>query len=592
MDDSQPYQPVEHRSSQLSVDTIDPSQLDRSSQIFSDTYQGSKSLFGDASELLRPFLFDKDHSRSTALSPVASENQHYDNSASNYTVDDSFSEDSGILKLKALQKRPRGRQMGVVKRRKQAAFERQVNAPPSKASIKRAELIALHGAHMIASDEELKGMTRPRAGGYLEWKEPGTGEWLAAAPHDWFRQDFINIANTDEPYRQPPEQGLHPLDLTSNCSFLDQNTWTFDRQGWDDIKDSEGNKVMFFEKAPARFHEFPQGKYLRYKELIMLDPDDRPVLDWACIPLVFSSKLEGGRMEALKRVFPWLKNADFRARMPRKIQTVAGALEPLPKYSTFGQRMSRFRDRSGCGSWTERAGTVEKSMRKIRHLTKDAKDTLTDGPSSESVIYDSSHMMKGETAMAHENSSTGGILERKQTTTDLGVSTSQNQQYDYSLPLFPMNSHLAEQTTPTTVRVWQHDESVYPQFDVATPLEDVPIHKASADSSPAMQSHLTDFRFEKPQTIADKANIKAVLRVTRAEFRSRHGFEAPDTPKDETYHAQYQILQQKHAHLWIIDDSPPLLIGIGPWFGSFDSWPTPHLSQEQLQRLLSASNVS
>ena len=594
MDSYRWYSPMAPNSSQFDVQTIDPSKLGGGPQTSAFTGQAPGVLTGlrDESSLASPS--GTDYSGSTALSPVTGDFQGYADSAVTSPLEYHSAAHDISLQGKSRQKRTRGRQIGVVKRKKQAAVERQVNAPTSKASVRRAELISMYGAHMIAADDELKGRTRPRTDGFLEWEEPGTGKWLAAAPHDWFRQYFININSADEPYLEPPEKGLHPLDITSNCSILGQNEWTFDRQGWDKIVDGEGNKVMFLEKAPDRFEEFPQAKYLRHEDLVMLDPDDRPVLDWACIPLVFSSKLEGSRMEALKRVFPWLKNADFRARMPRNAQNSTGVLEPLSKYSTFGQRMSRFRDRMRCVPWTDRQGMKDRTKRKVRDLTKDIEDgkvTSRDLASPNFITCGKDRKTKKGDVLADESSFTEKSSKDQQNMAGLEASKSQVKEHTCSVLLAPIHGYSTDQPTPVTSSPWPYEQSATPQFDTSTQAANSPYHQAVEESLPALQPILTDLRFAKPLTTADRANIKSALQVTRADFRSRHAFDAPFTPSSESYYTQYQIIQTKHEELWIMDGSPPPLVGIDAWFGSFETWPTPYLLREELERLLSASDT-
>ena len=532
------------------------------------------------------------YSRSTAISPLPFNLQGDANSITSHPLPDHPPPDGMILKASSRRNQPRRRQMGVPRRRKQAAMERQAKAPPSKALIRRAGLIAAHGAHMIGADDDLKGEIRPRIDGFFEWKEPDTGKWLAAAPHDWFRADFIDISCKDKPYLEPPDGGFHPHDITSNCSILGQNMWRFDREGWKEIIDGEGNKVMFLKKAPARFEEFPYSNYLHHKGLVMLDPDDRPVLDWACIPLVISSKLEGSRMEALKRVFPWLKNADFRARMPRNTQDSIGRLEPLPKYSTFGQRMSRFRDRWGCFPWTERARTMERMKQNLHYLSADDEDhenNPMDTASERSLRHGSDSKMKEDDPTADGDNRPGKTSEVKQITAS--PTTSEPRVKTYSRAVNQSTSLLADQPTSIASSTRSYHDSVCPQPEVSFMNTTEPYYGTTAETASAMQSNLPDLRFLKPCTVSDEVNITNALKVTRADFRSRHGFEALLVGRGESYYTQYHKLQTQHEQLWIIDDEPPVLIGIDTWFGSFDTWPTPYLSRVELDRLLSVSGM-
>ena len=495
--------------------------------------------------------------------------------------------------LETTRKRKRGRQTNAAMRRKYAAAARRANAPPSRASIRRAELAAQYGAHMIGADEEVKGETRSRSDGFLDWKEPGTGKWLPAAPHDWFRMDFIDMSKMEEPYVTEPGRGLHDLDITSKCSVQGQNTWIFDPQGWYHIVDMDDNRVMFMNKAPIRLQAPPQGSYWRHKRLIMLDPDDHPVLDWTDIPMVFSSRLEGGRMEALKRVFPWLKNADFRARMPRMVEDEKGMFNPLPKYSTFGQRLSRFRDRNGCSPWTARGGTKGRWKRVLRERTEDAEDTestLNEQSVSESATEGNDYQVNKQdidecALQPRKRRRTSSILSN-----DVEISDSQdNTGFSFSqnyTQLTPVIEFLAEEssTSPDQCCVGgTYPRALVDQFDSLPAIEPSP-HSCKS-SNPSKE----DLRFVKPSTPAEKLSINKALLITRADFQSIYTFDAPITCSDESYHTQFQIIQAKHEELWVVDDNPPFLISIGAWYGSFKDWPVPKFGREDFERLLLSS---
>ena len=72
------------------------------------------------------------------------------------------------------------------------------------------------------------------------------------------------------------------------------------------------------------------------------------MLTWKCA----RSKVEGGRMEALKRILPMTIH-DFRARMPCAVPTDDTGIrtKPLSLPSTFGHRISRFRAVYQVPSW-------------------------------------------------------------------------------------------------------------------------------------------------------------------------------------------------------------------------------------------------
>lgn len=106
------------------------------------------------------------------------------------------------------------------------------------------------------------------------------------------------------------------------------------------------------------------------------------VRPWADIPRCFSSKLEGGRMEALRRILPTLTVQDFRARMLREVPIRPGinaATKALSGPSTFGHRSSRFRTQYQAPAWLSRAASAV-LKKQVTDLLPEAQDaTSTEG---------------------------------------------------------------------------------------------------------------------------------------------------------------------------------------------------------------------
>ena len=440
-----------------------------------------------------------------------------------------------------------------------------MNATPSKAALKRAEIVFNLGPHMVGSDDEPKGETRIRADGVLEWKNPKTGAWCPAAPHDSFRQDFINMSSGDALYSQPPDRGIDPTDITSNCSFLGQNQWSFDPKGLKSIFDSEGNQVMCLERRPDRYQEYPDGPIWVHNGMVMLDQDDRPLLNYPGLPLVLSSQLEGSRMEALKRVFPWLKNADIRARMPRMVTKSRGERAPLSKFSTLGQRMTRFRAKAGLVPWNDRAGRLACKKRVIGDFAEDHMD------------------FDGDTA---DDGSRSTKRQREDFNVDLGISGLENMGASFLSQDIPGNDQIGQQDTIMV------GSTAFDGFEYPSP----PHYQHLTNSYLSVPFHsetTTPFFLLVPRTTAEQQIIYEALMITRADFYSHHGFEAPMMPRHQAYLDQYNDIQALHAQQWVEGDSPPSLHGVVEWCSSFENWQVTIWAKEDVkQRLVAAGAVA
>ena len=91
-----------------------------------------------------------------------------------------------------------------------------------------------------------------------------------------------------------------------------------------------------------------------YNGMIVIDPDNHPVLDYPEIPATCSSELEGWYMQAIKRSNHQISTRDFRARMPH---FVGHSQRPLYRVNAISMRMTRFRAEAGCQVWDLRAGS-------------------------------------------------------------------------------------------------------------------------------------------------------------------------------------------------------------------------------------------
>lgn len=199
---------------------------------------------------------------------------------------------------------------------------------PSKLSQKHQELEEKYGTAMVTKDNRIRGNVGHGKRGNLVYFDIGLGEWIPAAYHHDYRKELVAIATAYEPpYLVSPHQGEDEDDITSNCGYLSQDNFQFNTPGQlFEIQDEAGNCVMGLDERPAR--NIQKRGYLVYKGMVLLDQEDHPVLNWGkMIPLTFSSQMEGGRIEALRRIVPGLLVQDIRARS--KLQSPSLSLRLL-----------------------------------------------------------------------------------------------------------------------------------------------------------------------------------------------------------------------------------------------------------------------
>ena len=240
----------------------------------------------------------------------------------------------------------------ATKRKRKAAVPA-IDEPVSKRAMRRAEIAAEAGS--VGAKDVPKGRTRATAQGGWEWWDPRWMKWRPAAPHDTFRHSFIAQDSVIGQYLITPESGLSSSDVTSIATEQHQLYWNFhDRASWGNILDHAGNEVMYaVEKPVTNDPILPEpGQYMIYNGLIMLDPDDHPIRDYPGAPRTLSSKVEAGRIEALRRVFG-MQLYDIRARMPRTIKKKDGERYRLYGPSCLNQRCSRWRDEYLVMAWRE-----------------------------------------------------------------------------------------------------------------------------------------------------------------------------------------------------------------------------------------------
>ena len=128
------------------------------------------------------------------------------------------------------------------------------------------------------------------------------------------------------------------------------------------IVDEHNNPI--FDVATRPEQEWPPEEDLnRPMELngkILLDHEDRPIMDIPELPRVLSSELEGERMEAYRRMMPHIRVDDLLARMPQLI-TKRGNVRQIYGLTALRNRCSRFRDEHKIAAWDKRGKCARKA---------------------------------------------------------------------------------------------------------------------------------------------------------------------------------------------------------------------------------------
>ena len=244
--------------------------------------------------------------------------------------------------------------------------------PKSKRAIRREQVASEHGE--VSAADKPKGLVEFREG-VLSWFDADEKIWRQAAYHDSYREQFILEDEPEGNYLVPPACG-RGTDITTPCSAYNQLAWNLaDRESWGNIVDAYGNKVLYLVSSPAeRLYEEPPRLWFQ-DGCVLLDGDNHPVRPFSGIPRCFSSKLEGGRMEALKRILPLMTIQDFRARMPRFEPNG----KPLSFPSTFGHRAARWRSKYQVPAWLARAASGVLTQQILDQLPEGEKATSTEG---------------------------------------------------------------------------------------------------------------------------------------------------------------------------------------------------------------------
>lgn len=142
------------------------------------------------------------------------------------------------------------------------------------------ERIARDNHGEVSSADQPKGLVEWR-NGVLVWWDPEDKNWLSAAYHDQFRDQFIE---EDEEavggYTVAPARGRGANDVTSSCAHFNQLEWNFNqeegksiRKGWGNVVDMDGNKVLYLIDRPVNQSYDPPERRWFHNGFVLLDGD-------------------------------------------------------------------------------------------------------------------------------------------------------------------------------------------------------------------------------------------------------------------------------------------------------------------------------
>ena len=243
--------------------------------------------------------------------------------------------------------------------------------PKSKRATRREQIASEHGE--VSAADKPKGLVELREG-VLSWFDADEQIWRKAAYHDSYREQFIHEDKPEGNYLIRPACGKG-TDITTPCTAYNQLAWNLaDRESWGNVVDADGNKVLYLVSKPAEQHYEEPPRLWFQDGCVLIDGDNHPVRPFSGIPRCFSSKLEGGRIEALKRILP-MTIQDFRARMPR----FGPNRKPLSFPSTFGHRAARWRSQYQVPAWLARAASGVLKQQILDQLPEGERATSTEG---------------------------------------------------------------------------------------------------------------------------------------------------------------------------------------------------------------------
>ncbi|MCJ1267249.1 hypothetical protein MMC22_007134 [Lobaria immixta] len=81
-----------------------------------------------------------------------------------------------------------------------------------------------------------------------------------------------------------------------------------------------------------------------------------------------------------------------------------------------------------------------------------------------------------------------------------------------------------------------------------------------------------DYRCIRPTSRRESRSVAEALVFTRLDYQWKMGLEAPETPEDECYAIQHNIIHNAARGAWLQDSEPPALYCLPSWTGGFDNW--------------------
>ncbi|KAL6713172.1 hypothetical protein ACLMJK_009293 [Lecanora helva] len=480
----------------------------------------------------------------------------------------------------------------------------------SKRAEKRAKVIAEHGA--VGANDIPKGYTRGRRGN-LEWWDAGQGEWRSAAPLDDYRHMIIEDDNARDFYDHTPEHGQHEDDVTT-FPLVDQigmkHWFFFGRDNMGNIVDAEDNQVMLLDEKPETYIMQPRPGCMMYRGKIMLDPDDHPIIDWPGVPRCISSQIEGWRIEAMRRVFPWIALSQFRARMPRYIHKKMAGVRPLFGMSSLTQRLGRFRDHYNIIPWKKGKGPDS-----YQYTRPDFDEDYFESNSAASLqpvswkVSQQNRHSKGRSpdyaapslaTEEHYESMEGRQMRRVEQMHERDQEYNPNYRGNRSTKRKRDDFEVSE-SRASTLRP-NHVASAHPGAFSQT--KESPAQGSICNAYPErahgngrtsaegrstnqqFRSNTPDLRDVPPRTLQEQLSIKIALVYTIADYRHWNSTEPPSTTSTSSYLSQYRELQTSHCIGWLGPNAAPQLVGLSEWLGTFDSVPIPRVGDAVLRRLL------
>ena len=479
------------------------------------------------------------------------------------------------------------------KRKSRAPARPKMEQPQSKRALLRIKVARENNGEVSATDQP-KGLVK-FDGGVFYWWDPEDNVWLEAAYHDQYRDQFIEEDRVVGDYVDTPEAGKASNDVTSACSAFNQLQWRLtERSSWGNIVDADGNRVMYMLNKPLKQTYDPPERLWIHDGCVLLDGDNNPVRPWAGVPRCFSSKMEGGRIEALRRILP-MTISDFRARMPRSVSTSAG-IKPLSYPSTFGHRTSRFRDQYQCPAWISRVAS-EAYKKQVTDLLSEAEEsTTTEG--LQVLTRREVEERKSSTRNQYLDKANGRAISederriRDRKTHQRLAQQAKASEQSQSMPATPgqtASSPYLPTPPSTSNKRRREDELDADQWEPAPKRG----RRGATSLDPRLQSPLSrvDYRYVEPQTPLEQLRIQAALFYPRAHYYSLIGEHPPHT-SNGTFADQYYQIVASFKQKWLLPGDVPWLADIGAWHGSFDDVPTPNLDDGVTWMILNPAGIA